>query len=681
MPSVIEGYSYDVFISYRQKDNRHDCWVTEFVDQLKGELETTFKEEISVYFDENPVDGLLEIHSVDKSLEDKLKCLVFIPVISHTYCDKKSYAWQHELCIFNKLAKEDKFGRDIKLFNRNVASRILPVRIHDLDPDDNSSLEKELGGTLRSIDFIYRSAGVNRPLRADENHPQDNLNKTYYRDQINKVANAIKQIISVMKSGPDLNYINQVNTSVELFSEDIPEKSIAVLPFVNMSSEKDQDYFCDGLAEEIIHTLAHNEDLKVISRTSAFAFKDKLEDIRDIGRKLGVATLLEGSIRKSGSRLRTTVQLIKVEDGSHIWSERYDREVKDVFDLQDEISHSILDSLKVKLLGKKKPAVAKLHSDNQEAYNLYLKGTYHWQLLTAEGYSVAAECFEQALQIDPNYAHAYMGLAYVTGYSTVWGNIPPNVGWPKINQYINKVLEMDPKSADAYSGLAGLNVYYHWNWREAEKYFKLALQINPNASQIHLDYSNYFTFTGRHSEAVSEAKRAQELDPFSIYINTYTGFAFEYAGQFDNAIEEYKRTLAINPNYYLTHYHLGRAYLSKRMLREAITEYELAVELSAGTPLTVSVLAQAYHLSGKKDEAMKLLDGLLLKSETEYVPGTTIYLIYHTQGEHDAALMWLKRACKEHDTLLPWFRAHPILIQEGSDYMKLLKEAGLNYQD
>ncbi|MBP1667240.1 MAG: hypothetical protein H6Q23_2100, partial [Bacteroidetes bacterium] len=199
MSSIIEGYNYDIFISYRQNDNKYDGWVTEFVDNLKKELEANIKDKVSVYFDINPTDGLLETDSVDKSLMDKLKCVIFIPIISRTYCDPKSYAWQHEFCTFNKLSKEDKFGRDIKLPNGNVASRILPVKIHDLDPDDKTLLENELGGILRGIEFIYKSAGVNRPLRANEDHPHENLNKTYYRDQINKVANAVKEIIPALK--------------------------------------------------------------------------------------------------------------------------------------------------------------------------------------------------------------------------------------------------------------------------------------------------------------------------------------------------------------------------------------------------------------------------------------------------------------------------------------------------
>jgi tetratricopeptide (TPR) repeat protein len=204
MASLIPGYEYDIFISYRQKDNKYDGWITEFVSNLKKELEATFKEDLSIFFDENPNDGLLETHSVDKSLEGKLKCLIFIPIISQTYCDTRSFAWANEFCTFNKLTKEDHFGRDIRLYNGNIASRILPVKIHDLDADDKIILKNELDGELRSIEFIYREAGVNRPLKASDNK-NDNQNKTDYRNQVNKVANAVKEIIGSLKKTSPLN--------------------------------------------------------------------------------------------------------------------------------------------------------------------------------------------------------------------------------------------------------------------------------------------------------------------------------------------------------------------------------------------------------------------------------------------------------------------------------------------
>jgi len=194
MASIIQGYEYDIFISYRQKDNKYDGWVTEFIDHLKREIEATFKEDVSIYFDENPHDGLLEIHNVDKSLATKLKSVVFIPVISQTYCDPKSFAWQNEFVAFNNMAGSDPLGKDIKLASGNVCSRIIPVKIHDLDASDTELIENEMGCRLRSIDFIYSSAGVNRPLKPADN-PDKNLNKTFYRDQINKVANAVKDVI------------------------------------------------------------------------------------------------------------------------------------------------------------------------------------------------------------------------------------------------------------------------------------------------------------------------------------------------------------------------------------------------------------------------------------------------------------------------------------------------------
>ncbi len=678
MPSLITGYEYDIFISYRRKDNKGDRWVSEFVDSLKTELGSTFKEEVSVYFDINSHDGLLETHDVNDSLREKLKCLIFIPIISRTYCDPKSFAWKHEFSPFIEQASHDRFGLKVKLPNGNVASRVLPVRIYDLDNDDMKLCESVMGSVLRGVDFIYKESGVNRPITLKDNEDK-NQNKTNYRNQINKVSNAIKEIIVGLKTDSFSSANEQKEFLSGKYMQDFLEKSIAVLPFVDMSPEKELDYFCDGMAEEIINVLARNENLKVISRTSAFAFKDKNEDVREIGKRLGVETLLEGSIRKSGNRIRITAQLINVNDGSHIWVDRYDREIKDVFATQDEISLAILDNLKVKLLGEKKTMIAKLHSEIIEAYNLYLKGTYYWQMLTAEGYKKAAEFFQQALQKDPNYALAYTGLSYVTAYSTGWGNLAPNKGFPKIIEYINKALEIDNTLAEAYSGLAGINLYYYWNWKEAERNYKHALRINPNSSQIHLDYSNFLTFSRLHEEAIFEAKRAQELDPLSIYINTYTGFAFDYAGQYDNAINEYRKALAINPNYFITHYHLGRAYSGKGMIKESIAEYEKAVDISDGTPLPISVLACAYYLTGKKVQADKLLENLLKRAEAEYVPATTIYLIYRIRGEEILALNWLKRACDDHDILLPWFRAHPFLIPEGSSYMKLLEEMGRGF--
>src|ERR1035437_3307419 len=309
MASIIPGFEYDIFISYRHNDNRSG-WVTEFVAALQEELAATLKECVSVYFDTNRHDGLLETHNVDKSLEGKLKCLIFIPIISQTYCDSKSFAWQHEFVAFNKMAREDQFGRDIRLASGNVASRILPIKIHNLDQEDKTILENELGGMLRCIDFIYIEAGVNRPLRPNDD-AKGNLNKTQYRNQVNKLANAVKEIMIgarnfdfEKKESPSKNIVS-VNTpdlvkaksfklrmafwsfiiigllvsgyfvlpSLFKTSTKPIDGSIAVLPLENMSNDPGQEYFSNGMMQEILNHLFMIGGLKIPSGTSSMRFK------------------------------------------------------------------------------------------------------------------------------------------------------------------------------------------------------------------------------------------------------------------------------------------------------------------------------------------------------------------------------------------------------------------------
>jgi adenylate cyclase len=455
--------------------------------------------------------------------------------------------------------------------------------------------------------------------------------------------------------------------------------SIAVMPFINMSADPEQEYFCDGMTEEIINALTHIENLRVIARTSCFVFKGKHEDIREIGRKLDVITLLEGSVRKAGNRLRITAQLIKVSDGSHLWSEKYDREMEDVFAIQDEISLAIVDKLKVKLLGKEKAAIVKRHTEDLEAYNLYLKGNYYSQMLTMEEFEKAIVCYEQALQKDPHYALAYTGLASLYWYSSFWGNVPPNEAYPKAKEYAKKALEIDNTLAEAHSLLGVIKMNYDWNWKAAEGEFKQALKLNPNTALIHTYYSFLFTLTENHDEAIAEAKRARELDPLSSYINTHVGGAFFFAGRCDEAIEELRMTLTINPNYFLAHHYLGLAYWERSVMEEAIAEFEKAVDLSGGNPFIITVLATAYYKSGKKDKAEKLFDSLKQRSRDEYVPPTCFYWIHRVRDEQDQAFECLERACNEHDSFLPWFRVTPIDTDRFPDeprFKALLTKAG-----
>jgi len=446
MPSLLPNFEYDIFISYRHNDNRSG-WVTDFVNALQEELSATIKEPLSIYFDKNPHDGLLETHNVDRSLESKLKCLIFIPIISQTYCDTKSFAWQHEFCAFNKLSKEDQLGRDIKLINGNVASRILPIKIHDLDAEDKATIENEIGGVLRAIEFIYKEAGVNRPLKPSDSK-NDNQNKTDYRNQVNKVANAVKELITSLKNPINLSQkpaasnkaTHQKSTNPKSFlvigasilllavagyflyprlvstnkENELLDKSIAVLPFADLSETKDQGWFGDGLTEEILNSLAHVNGLKVTSRTSSFAFKNKNLRIQTIADSLGVNYVVEGSVRKVGDGLRITAQLIRAKDDFHIWSNTYDRNAKDIFDLQKEIAKKIAESLDISLDPKAIDQMQRAGTKNAEAFIAFLKGNELYEKGHNSGGELmnylakANKFYEESYSMDPYFANPHL---------------------------------------------------------------------------------------------------------------------------------------------------------------------------------------------------------------------------------------------------------------------------------
>jgi TolB-like protein/Flp pilus assembly protein TadD len=714
MPSLIPGYNYDIFISYRQKDNKGDMWVSEFVEALKTELESTFKEEISVYFDINPHDGLLETHDVDESLKDKLKCLVFIPIISRTYCDPKSFAWEHEFKAFVDLASKDQYGLKVKLPNGNVANRVLPVQIHDLDNEDIALCGSVIGGVLRGIEFIYKEPGVNKPLTVDDDEKK-NLNGTKYRIQINKVANAIKDITTAIQQyNPQQDEIKQtvskpittpqkskkspiIRTSVvaltliilgilfipKLFkpSEKL-EKSIAVLPFINDSSDPENIYFINGLTDELLNNLQKIKSFsKVLSRTSVEQYRDSdRPTIPEIAKNLNVNYIVEGSGQKYGNSYRLRVQLIEARSDRHLWAESYEKEIRetrDIYNTQILIAQAIAEKLKATITPEEKLYLRKTPTENLEAYNLYLKGTYFYQKMTKDDLEKALDYFEKALQIDPQYSLAYIGLSEYNSNSTFWGNVPPMEGIPKAIGYIQKALEIDSTLAEAYWQLGNINTFYFWNWKEAEKNYRYAIQINPNSSNIHMDFSNLLAITGRTEEAISEAERAQQLDPQSALITARTGAILAFSGQFDRAIEEYNMSLSLDADNFYAHLELGNAYVAKVMYEEAITEYEKAAFLSNGNPFITAVLISNYYTSGRTEQAEQLFNGLKTRSGTEYVPPSCFYLIYRFIDKEDLALAWLKKAFDEHDTFLPMIKDNPFIFPEGTQYKAVLKEKGL----
>lgn len=436
--------------------------------------------------------------------------------------------------------------------------------------------------------------------------------------------------------------------------------SIAVLPFVNMSADPEQDYFCDGLAEELINSLTKIKDTKVVARTSAFAFKGQTIDVREIGRKLDVEKVLEGSVRKSGNKLRITAQLINVADGYHLWSEKFDREMEDIFAIQDEISLAIVDNLKVKLLKKEEEALLKRYTEDPEAYNLYLKGIYFLRMYTAEGFQEAIKYFELTLQKDPDYALAYYGLSEVFYAISYWGNVPPHEAYPKAKEFAKKAIEMDEEIGEAHAALGLVHTFYDWNWKEAEQELTTALELNPSSAIIHMSYSWFLSLTEKHEEAIIEVKRAQGLDPLSPLILSHIGLACIFGGQFDKAIDELKAGMILAPDFYLMHYYLGLAYRGKSMHKQAIAEMERGVDLSGGAPWPALMLAANYFESDLIDRGESLLQSLEQRAHKEYMPSLGFAYIYFLRNDLDKAYYWLERACEEKDSFLPWCAIIPI---------------------
>jgi serine/threonine protein kinase/lipoprotein NlpI len=457
------------------------------------------------------------------------------------------------------------------------------------------------------------------------------------------------------------------------------QPSIAVLPFVDMSPDKNQEYFCDGMAEEIINALTQVEGLRVVARTSAFSFRGKEMDIREIGRKLNVEKVLEGSVRKAGNRLRITVQLVNVSDGYHLWSERYDREMEDVFTIQDEISLAIVDRLKVKLLKEEKAKLVKRYTDDPEAYSLYLKGRYFWNRRYEGGLQKAVECFHQAIDKDPLYALAYAGIADCYNQFGLWSFLHPKEAYAKAKVACAKALEIDDTLAEAYASLGWIKTFYDWDWAEAEKAFKLALKLNPNYAVAHVFYGLYLGIMGNGVEAIAEEKKGVELDPLCLFMNAVLGFSLYGWREYDEAIEQLLKTLEMDPNFAVAHFFLGLSYAGKQRWKESIVSLQEFVNLWPGSPVAVGYLGFAYGMSGQEDEALKMLDQLEELSKRRYVSSLYKALIYLGLGKKDQAFEYLDKAYDERESWMVSLKTVPFMDTLRSDprYETLIKKMGL----
>jgi TolB-like protein len=355
----------------------------------------------------------------------------------------------------------------------------------------------------------------------------------------------------------------------------VSKPSIAVLPFADMSSEKDQDYFCEGMAEEILNALTKVEGLQVTARTSAFQFKGKAQDVREIGESLNVKTLLEGSVRTAGDRLRITAQLINVADGYHLWSERYDRKMEDVFAIQDEIASRVVEALKVQLLSSEESPGVKVHTRNMEAYHLYLKGQHYRR--SRYDIAKAKEFFEQAVVVDPSYSPAYAGLADCYNHLGMYGVLPPSVARCKAKDAAEKALSIDEGLGEAHAVLGLYRLAFEWDWREAEREYKRAIELDPDFVMTYGWYGILLGSLGRKAEALTLARKALELDPLSPLIGGALGIVHYFSGDFSNAVSTVRKVLEIHPDHVFANYLLGTSYAHISMHEESVAVLEKLV--------------------------------------------------------------------------------------------------------
>ena len=449
--------------------------------------------------------------------------------------------------------------------------------------------------------------------------------------------------------------------------------SIAVLPFVNMSKDEEQEYFCDGITEEIINALTHIENLKVIARTSSFMFKGKHEDMREIGKQLNVNILLEGSVRKAGNRLRITAQLIKVSDGSHLWSERYDRELKDVFEIQDEISMAIVDNLKIKIFDKERKKVLKGKTENLDAYNLYLKGRHQWNKRTKKGLEKSIEFFEQAIKTDPEFALAFVGLADAYIILLDWGYLPPKDAYTKAKYNISKSLEIDDSLGEAYVSLAYLNGLYEWNWKEAEFNFGKGFEISPNYPTAHQWYAIYLIAVGRSREAMEQIHRAKELDPLSLVINFTNGWILYLANRFSEAINQFEKSLAINKNLNVVKGLLFQIWLHDNKEEEIVRACQNILSTDPANHKYIPVVDDIYSKSGIEGLLNWVIDEVSLVNPSIYSHPYYLSVYYAALNKKEKALDWIERGLELRSMWLfhfiklePWYdnlRNHPRFIK------------------
>jgi TolB-like protein/DNA-binding winged helix-turn-helix (wHTH) protein/Flp pilus assembly protein TadD len=456
-------------------------------------------------------------------------------------------------------------------------------------------------------------------------------------------------------------------------------RSLAVLPLENLSGDSSQDYFVDGMTDELITRLAQISALRVISRTSVMTYKNARKSLAEIANELNVEAVVEGSVSRSGERVRVTAQLIDARSDKHIWADSYDEDIRDALVLQSKVTTAIARHIRAALNPQEQLALAKSRTINPEAYEAYLKGRYFWNKRTAQGLRTAIDYFGRAIEIDPRYAEAYAGLADAYAIAGDWkmGVLPPQDAFARATAAAAEALALDDTLSEAHTSLALALDLYGWNWVAAEAEYKHAIQLNPGYATAHQWYSWHLFMVGSNTEAMSELKKAENLDPLSLIIKTDIADALCVAHRYDEAVEQSEKALKMDPNFAVGHYERGQALAQKHMYDEAIAEFQTAIELGGPSGAFQSNLGYAYAVSGRKEEAQEIIDNLESRRPQNQSVDADIALIYAGLGNADEAIIRLNKAYygrfKASILLRPAFD----LLRSDDRFQDLLQRIGL----
>jgi TolB-like protein/DNA-binding winged helix-turn-helix (wHTH) protein/Flp pilus assembly protein TadD len=442
-------------------------------------------------------------------------------------------------------------------------------------------------------------------------------------------------------------------------------RSLAVLPLESLSGDASQDYFADGMTDELITELGQISALRVISRTSVMTYKGAHRPLPQIARELNVDAVVEGTVLRSSDKVRITAQLIQAAADKHLWAQSYEGDFRDTLALQNKVARNIAEQIRIKLNPQEQAVLKSVKVVNPEAYDDYLKGRYFWNKRTADGLKKAIDSFNQAIEKDPNYAQAYSGLAdsYALAGDWEYGLLAPKQAFPKAKAAARKALELDNNLGAAHTSLAFSLDVFDWDWESAEKEFRRAIELDPGYATAHQWYAWHFSVKGRNSEAIAELRKAENLDPLSLIIGADMADLLLIARRFDESIQHSRRTIDLDPNFALAHYLLGEAYMQKPMYNDAIAELQKAIEFSGGNTACSAGLAYAYALAGRRNEAVQILNDLKNRSNHGLLNPSEIALIYAGLSDKDQAMSWLGKAYEE--------RFNPsVLLRPGFDPLR-----------